>query len=292
MQGKGRGKWEGGVISEHQLWWEGSNGYQNIKLNGHSSYISYPLLSSLCTALCGSPFIAVALKALPLHVLPFEQPPYIHLPHLLPFSVQFLSWQHLLFSFANRHAVFLLLISFLSIKYLGFPLVRDGQCNPPKQHLRALDLPVQSVTDWSKRPWRDAHIWLHRHLQCSSSDKMEEYHFYFPLLREFLHFICCPECRLTLLCTRHHHIYPQKRQIPQSSCIHTVSFGCRGLKIEGLDKIFDRLYFIHPCYIWDALHFVLWLPASKEVNIKEGKQAVYSDWNWTQLKLQFYTESW
>lgn len=61
------------------------------KLNGESSHIIQPLLSSLRTVLRGSPFIAVALKASPLHVLPFEQPSCIYLPHLLPFSVQLLS---------------------------------------------------------------------------------------------------------------------------------------------------------------------------------------------------------
>lgn len=47
--------------------------------------------SSQCTVSHGSPFIAVALKASPLCVLPFEQSSCIYLPHLLSFSVQFLS---------------------------------------------------------------------------------------------------------------------------------------------------------------------------------------------------------
>lgn len=194
------------------------------KLNGESSHIIQPLLSSLRTVLRGSPFIAVALKASPLHVLPFEQPSCIYLPHLLPFSVQLLSWQRLLFSFANHPAVFLLLISFLSIKYLGFPLVRDGQCNITNQHLRALDLPVQSITDWSKRHWRDSRIWLHRHSQSSSSDKMEEYHFHPPSLnREFFCFICCPRILGNVaVCKPPPHPSPEVADSPKKLHVHGI----------------------------------------------------------------------
>lgn len=152
--------------------------------------------------------------------------------------------------------------------------------------------PVQSTTDWSKRPWKSSCIELQRHLQSSSLDKMEKCHFHFPLLNgELLNFVA-PQYGLTLLCTSHH-IYPKKWPIPQYICICTVSFKGRRLKIECLDKNSVCLYFIYPCSVRDTFHFDLWLPENKRSKKSEKETSLSNnDSNWTQLKLQFYTESW
>lgn len=117
--------------------------------------------------------------------------------------------------------------------------------------------PVQSTTDWSKRPWKSSCKELQRRLQSSSLDKMKKCHFHIPLLnREFLNFVA-PQYWLTLLCTSHHHIYPKKCPIPQNFCICTVCFRGWRLQIECLDKNSGWFYFIYPRSVWDIVFLSL-----------------------------------
>lgn len=130
-----------------------------------------------------------------------------------------------------------------------------------KQHLRVLNLPVQSVTDRSKRHWKDSCIWLHRRCSLLAQIRWRNTISIF-LYTEFLllHFFC-PRIPVKIVYKPPPHPSPEVADSP-GSCICPMFFRCRGLKI---DKISDWLYFIHPCCIWDTLHSSLWLPANKEV---------------------------
>lgn len=87
------------------------------------------------------------------------------------------------------------------------------------------------------------------------------------------------------------HLSQEVANSPKYLHLHSV-FQMQKTKKECLDKNSAWLYFIHPCSETHCILISVYLRTKRLKKSEKETSLSNSDSNWTQMKSQFYTESW